>query len=351
MLEVASFVVCPETLGPLSVRDDGLWSEQAARLYPYRCDLIFMGYPEKDRTMISATMEEEREWQGTAEVAERNLAFLRTSAPRAVDFINVIAPFGSGRKPVRALELGCGSGWVSWLLAEAGYEVWMCDFEANSLATGRVFAHPNIGPGRRFVADARYAPFADRSFDLILFKEFVHHVSDYTSLFREANRVLKDGGIMAMMEPVRSVWKTIHEIRHPDPHAGHHITWLDSYLRAIRQTDFEVAYQTAVYSEATNRRAIMRGLKARASASVQGMRRPDLVTKIHMRLIGGASAVVVARKRRHQMSGPRPAMAVIDPASLIVTDEDVETYREFPLILHDASSRLRRPFGPPAARN
>jgi ubiquinone/menaquinone biosynthesis C-methylase UbiE len=344
VLEVASFVVCPETLGPVRVMDDGLWSEGAARLYPYHRELIFMGYPEKDRAMISTTMEEEREWQGTAEMAERNLAFLRTSAPQAVDFINVIARFVSGRERVRALELGCGSGWVSWLLAEAGCEVWMCDFEANSLATGRVFAHPNIGPGRRFVADARYAPFADRSFDLVLFKEFVHHVSDYTSLFREANRVLKDGGIMAMMEPVRSVWSTIHEIRHPDPHAGHHITWLDSYLRAIRQAGFEVAYQTAVYSEATNRRAIMRVLKTRASASVQGMRPPDLVTTIHMRLIGGDSAVVVARKRRHPETSPRPAMAVIEPSLLIVTDEDVEAYKEFPLVLGDASSRLHHPF-------
>ena len=340
MLEIASFVVCPETLGPLRVRDDGLWSERAARLYPYHRELIFMGYPEKDRAMISATMEEEREWQGTAEAATRNLAFLRTSAPQAVDVINLVMPFVSGHDPVRALELGCGSGWVSWLLAEAGCEVWMCDFEANSLATGRVFAHPNIGPGRRFVADARYAPFADRSFDLVLFKEFVHHVSDYASLFREANRVLKDEGIMVMMEPVRSVWQTIREIRHPDPHAGHHITWLDSYLRAIRQTGFEIAYQTAVY-QATDRGALARALRTHASKSVQGMQPPDLVSKIHVRLIGGGSPVVVARKRRHAETRARPAIAVIDPASLIVTDEDVEAYKEFPLVLGDASSRLR----------
>jgi ubiquinone/menaquinone biosynthesis C-methylase UbiE len=121
------------------------------------------------------------------------------------------------------LELGCGNGWVSWLLAKAGFETWMCDSEANSLATGLGLEHPNIGPGRRFVTDARYAPFRSGSFDLVMLKEFVHHVREYRTLFREANRVLRHGGVLALMDPLRGVWKTVSELRHPDPHEEHHI--------------------------------------------------------------------------------------------------------------------------------
>ena len=35
-MELAPFVVCPETLGPLEARDDSYWSPRAERLYPVR---------------------------------------------------------------------------------------------------------------------------------------------------------------------------------------------------------------------------------------------------------------------------------------------------------------------------
>jgi len=341
MMQLSPFVVCPESLGTLTPRDREFWSPQAEHAYPIRDGLVFFGFPERDAAMITATMEEEHAWQGTADTVARDTEFLRGSAPSAVDLINLasryIAP-GAGRP--KALELGAGSGWVSWLLAEAGYDTWMADFEANSVAIGLQYSHPNFGEGRRFVCDARYAPFADETFDLVLLKEFVHHVADYELLFAEANRVLRPGGIVALMEPTRSVLQTLLEMRSPDPHEGHVITWLDNYRRSLRRNGFRVAHQSAVYWPHENRFAVLGALKRRAERSVEGLRRPDAFTQAHIRLIGGASSILIARKSGSAPRAERPPMRVIDPATLVITEDERGSFEQMIPVLHQAAERL-----------
>jgi ubiquinone/menaquinone biosynthesis C-methylase UbiE len=341
-MELSPIVVCPESLGPLTVRDDELWSATARRAYPIRQGIAFFGFPERDHAMIAATMEEEHAWQGTADTVARDLEFLRDSAPAAVDLLNLASGYvnhGSGQP--KALELGAGSGWVSWLLASAGYDTWMVDFEANSVAIGLQYEHRNLGAGRRFVCDARYAPFADESFDLVLLKEFVHHVADYDLLFAEASRVLRTGGIVALMEPTRSVLQTLLELRTPDPHAGHVITWLDNYRRSLRRNGFVLEHQTAVYQPRENRVALLGRLKHRAQRSVQGLARPDAFTQAHLRLIGDASSVLIARKSSPAPRVQRPRMRVIDPSTLVITDQEREAFRSMIGVLGDAAQRLR----------
>jgi SAM-dependent methyltransferase len=341
-MELAPFVVCPETLGPLEAREGGYWSPRAERLYPVREGLVFMAYPARDAAMIAETMEEEHDWQGTGDVAARNLEYVRANAPRAVDFINMLRPLvdGDGRTP-RSLELGCGNGWVSWLLAAAGLETWMCDFESNSLATGLNLEHPNIGDGRRFVADARYPPFADGSMDLVVFKEFVHHVSDHRSIFREANRVLRPGGLMALMEPVRSTRQAIYEIRHPDPHEGHHLTSARDYLRSIRGAGFEIERQAYVYEGRAGRTGLAARLRGRAVSAIDSARPTgDWFTRLHFNLIGGAQLVVLARKARDAAPLERPPMTPISPDNLDLDNQDLGPYEEFPAVLGEAATRL-----------
>jgi SAM-dependent methyltransferase len=343
-MELAPFVVCPETLGPLEARDDGYWSPRAERLYPVREGLVFMAYPQRDAAMIAETMEEEHDWQGSADVAARNLEYVRANAPRAIDFINMVRPLvaGDGRCP-RALELGCGNGWVSWLLAEAGFEVWMCDFESNSLATGLNLVHPNLGDGRRFVVDARYPPIADGSMDLVVFKEFVHHVSDHGSLFREANRVLRRGGLLALMEPVRSVRQAIYEVRHPDPHKGHHLTSARNYLHSIRAAGFEVIRQAYVYGERSGQGRLAARIRERAVSAIDSSHPTgDWFTRAHFHLVGGAQLIVMARKEGEIEPLERPPMTAISPDTLDLEDQDLRPYDEFPAVLTEAAARLDR---------
>ena len=100
---------------------------------------------------------------------------------RSLDRIRPIEP------GLRSLEVGAGSGWVSYTFAEHGYDAWLCELEPNSLAVGLLYDHPNMGEGKRIVSDATLVPFADGTFDIVVCKEFAHHVPDKYALFAVAN--------------------------------------------------------------------------------------------------------------------------------------------------------------------
>ena len=351
-MPLAPFIVCPETLGPLEPCEGGVRSPRADRVYPIVDGLVFMGYPAEDAEMIATTMAEERDHQGLGvDVARANLEHLHSVTAEAVDFINTLMPYVEvGERRPRALELGSGNGWFSWLLAAAGFDTWLCDFEANSLATGLNLEHANLGDGRRFVCDARYAPFADGSMDVVVCKEFAHHIEDFRTLFREANRVLRPGGTLAVMEPVRSLTKTIFELRHPDPHEGHHITWPDAYLRAIRGAGFELELETPVYQEWGNTRQPMAWIKQRAVAAIDDEHPSgNWISKLQLRVFGGAQLVMIARKAAELPSRARPAMKTIDPATMVVDAEMLAAYDEFPRVLADAARDIEHPLAAAAA--
>lgn len=340
-MPTADLLVCPETLGPLERRDDGWWSPQANRLYPVKDGLVFMGFPERDAGMITETMEEERQWQGVAANVDRDREFLATSAPLAVDFINLITRLLAPDAAARALELGSGSGWVSWLLAEGGYDTWMCDFEANSLYIGRLYEHERLQD--RIVTDARYCPFPDGAFDVVVMKEFVHHVEDFDALFQEAQRVLRPGGLLAVMEPIRSVQSTVYELRHPDPHKGHHITWGDRYRRAIKRAGMDIRHETVAYGyRQPPRTTIVRWAQERAARATAGMAPVSWFARLETRLFGRGALVLIGQKTRSLPLKPRPAMRVVDPGTLQIDEQEQLAFRDFPAILQRSAQRLTR---------
>src|ERR1700730_9053287 len=56
-------------------------------------------------------------------------------------------------------------------------------------------------PGIDVVCDAHALPFADRSFSGILMLDVLHHLGHPVDFLREAARVLRPGGVVAMIEP------------------------------------------------------------------------------------------------------------------------------------------------------
>jgi SAM-dependent methyltransferase len=64
--------------------------------------------------------------------------------------------------------------------------------------------------------DAAYLPFPDRSVAGILMKDSLHHLPDVEKFLNEAQRVLTDGGVIAIVDPywgflARFVYKYIHQ--------------------------------------------------------------------------------------------------------------------------------------------
>jgi ubiquinone/menaquinone biosynthesis C-methylase UbiE len=329
-----------DTLEPLVADGDRVATASGARSYPFREGLIFMGYSARDEKLIKETMEEERKWQGTPQRVHLDEEFLRTSAPRAVDLVRLLERMTGKRAGLKALELGSGSGWVSWLLDRGGFDTWMVDFEPNSLYSGWLYDSETLGPGRRIVADARYAPFADESFDLVLLKEFAHHVEDSQRLFAEVNRVLKQGGLLALLEPTKSVWLTLYGLRHPDPHAGHSLKFLDHYLLQLHKQGFRRRHLSFAY-HGEPRRAIIRKLQERAARNVEGMRHNRSVfTALQVRLLGGGQMVYVGEKARSVAPPARPEFRQIETSRLILTPQDRDAWRGCAALVERAAERL-----------
>ncbi|WP_394848557.1 class I SAM-dependent methyltransferase [Pendulispora brunnea] len=93
------------------------------------------------------------------------------------------------------LEVGCGDGWVSWLLSEAGFDVTGIDLHAE----GHV---PT--PHERLVfrqGSALDLPFPDASFDVVVTNQTVEHLPDPERGLREMVRVLRPRGQLIVVGP------------------------------------------------------------------------------------------------------------------------------------------------------
>jgi SAM-dependent methyltransferase len=133
-----------------------------------------------------------------AEVERRFLAEAWfAQAPGSPPFSGLI-PFDElGGKDV--LEIGCGTGVHARLLAEAGAHVTAVDLTptAIELTRKRLELHGLTAGVRE--ADAEHLPFADASFDFVWSWGVIHHSESTDAVVRELARVLRPGGMLALM--------------------------------------------------------------------------------------------------------------------------------------------------------
>jgi ubiquinone/menaquinone biosynthesis C-methylase UbiE len=341
---------CQETLTPLEPRDDVLHSPAAGIDYPVRDGLVYMGYDAPEAGWIETTMEEERVWQGTTANLHQDAEFLRSSAPALVDVINLIGRLGAATPGDALIDVGSGSGWGSWLFAQAGYDPWLVDFEPNSLWLGGLYEHDRLGPGKRIVADARLLPFADATFGVALVKEFAHHVEDKDRLFAEVNRVLRPGGLLVLVEPTHSLWVTAQRLRGRDPdegHSQHEITWREAYVRALARNGLRTFWKGRYFPSETGRMPLTSAIKRRAREDLKRARqRRSPLGWVHEHAVGGGgSMIVLARKDVHVARRPRPAIKVVDPGHLRAHESDREAFAPLRAILEEAAAGIRRPAG------
>jgi len=92
----------------------------------------------------------------------------------------------------RVLDIGCGAGFLSNYLANAGFEVTGLDASRSSIEVAS--RHDVTGRAQYVLGDALLRPFADCSFDAVCAMDFLEHVEHPVRAIAEASRVLRPGG-------------------------------------------------------------------------------------------------------------------------------------------------------------
>lgn len=106
----------------------------------------------------------------------------------------------------RILEVGCGDGITSYLLAMAGNSVVSIDISQIALEHARARVATNSILDLRYEhGDARELVFADASFDFVVSEHLIEHLppQDIERHFREVWRVLAPGGCYLALTPSR----------------------------------------------------------------------------------------------------------------------------------------------------
>jgi SAM-dependent methyltransferase len=106
------------------------------------------------------------------------------------------------------LELGSGGGFL--------------DSRLPDLLTSDVFPVPGV----ERVIDARDLPFSDSTLRGIVMVNVLHHIPDVESFFSEAQRTIRPGGRIVMVEPWNTRWsRFVHEKWHNEPYRPESETW------------------------------------------------------------------------------------------------------------------------------
>jgi ubiquinone/menaquinone biosynthesis C-methylase UbiE len=97
----------------------------------------------------------------------------------------------------RTLEVGCGSGHFSALLAEKGYQAFLLDYSFRAVLCARnsFLGYKGRKQKRYVVGNAFSLPFEEATFDAVLSCGLLEHFEDWNPVVAEMARVLKDGGL------------------------------------------------------------------------------------------------------------------------------------------------------------
>lgn len=139
-----------------------------------------------------------------------------------------LKPFLSRASRLKVLDIGCGPGFFSILLAKQGHDVVAFDYTETMLT----YASQNAAEAGVSLSihqgDAQHLTFADDSFDLIVSRNVMWNLEHPELAYHEWLRVLKPGGYLVNFD-------------------GNHYLYLynDDYAEELRQPDYKDGHNPA----------------------------------------------------------------------------------------------------------
>lgn len=156
-------------------------------------------------------------------------AYLASAVHARGEDLEQLARMVGDRPEALALDLGCGGGHASFLLAPRVRKVVAYDLSEAMVETARAEA-VRRGLGnlevRRGSTESLACP--DAAFDLVVTRHSAHHWQDVRAGLREARRVLKPGGMAVIMDvvtpdsPLLETWLQSLELLRDPSHVRNH---------------------------------------------------------------------------------------------------------------------------------
>ena len=98
--------------------------------------------------------------------------------------------------PFRILDVGCGTGFFTILLAKQGHQVTGTDLTPDMVANARILAKEELVNCDFEIMDAEHLSFADNSFDVVISRNLTWTLPEAAQAYKEWTRVLKPGGVL-----------------------------------------------------------------------------------------------------------------------------------------------------------
>ena len=100
------------------------------------------------------------------------------------------------KTPLRILDVGCGTGFFTILLAKQGHQVTGTDLTPDMVANARILAKEELVNCDFEIMDAEHLSFADNSFDVVISRNLTWTLPEAAQAYKEWTRVLKPGGVL-----------------------------------------------------------------------------------------------------------------------------------------------------------
>lgn len=102
---------------------------------------------------------------------------------------------------IKIIDIGCGSGWTSYFLAKAGYEVLGIDISKDAIQAASKRFGTELSNLSFKVADFEKMPSDISGYDVAVFIDSLHHADNQFAALKSVYKILNAGGICVICEP------------------------------------------------------------------------------------------------------------------------------------------------------